>query len=40
MPPDSAVNYPRYLLRDAAVLCYARLAYSLPAAGSTEGTAE
>jgi hypothetical protein len=31
-----AVNFPRYLLRDAAVLAYARMAYSLANAGSTE----
>ena len=36
MPPNIAVNYPRHMLRDAAVLSYARLAYSLSAAGAQE----
>lgn len=37
MPPNSAVNYPRYLLRDAAVLAYARMAYSLPGEEAAQG---
>ncbi|MEO6389032.1 MAG: hypothetical protein ABIT16_10800 [Croceibacterium sp.] len=40
LPPDIAVNYPRYLLRDSAVLAYARLVYSLATAGTAQEAAQ